>query len=168
MVHLLKKERIQKFMQKGNTDYIHKNDLDKTCVQHDMAYKHKDLNKRTQSNKVLRGKAFKIANNPEYDGCERGLASMVFKIFDKKSKGSGIKSMSHQQLAKELADELHKPIIRKFKERKVYSSFKDSIWGVYLADMQLISKERIRYIIKELGIYYVPLTFLVNMLGLFL
>ena len=61
---------------------------------------------------------------------------MVWKFFDKRSKkvlGSGIKN-------KQLADELHKPIIRKFKKRKVYSSFKDNVWGADLADMQLISK----------------------------
>ena len=61
---------------------------------------------------------------------------MVYKFFDKKSKSSGIKSISNQQLG----DELHKPIIRKFKRQKVYSSFKDNIWGVDLADVQLISK----------------------------
>ena len=64
------------------------------------------------------------------------LASMVYKVFDKKSKGSGIKSMSNQQLS----NKLHKPIIRKFNKRKVYSSFKDNIWGADLADMQLITK----------------------------
>ena len=58
---------------------------------------------------------------------------MVWKFFDKKSKASGIEN-------KQLADELHKPIIKKFKKRKKYSSFKDNIWGVDLADMQLISK----------------------------
>ena len=56
---------------------------------------------------------------------------MVYKLFDKKSKSSGIKSTSNQQLG----DELHKRIIRKFKRRKVYSSFKDNIWGVDLADI---------------------------------
>ena len=61
---------------------------------------------------------------------------MVYKFFDKKSKGTGIKSKPNQQLA----NELQKPIIRKFKKGKVYSSFKDNIWGVDLADMQLISK----------------------------
>ena len=66
----------------------------------------------------------------------RGLGSMLYKFVDKKSKGSGIKSVSNQQLA----NELHKPTIRKFKKRKVYSSFKDNIWGVDLVDMQLISK----------------------------
>ena len=63
------------------------------------------------------------------------LASMVFTFFDKKSTGSGIK-LSNQQLA----DELHKPIIRKFKRRKISSLFKDNICGADLADMQLISK----------------------------
>ena len=63
------KERIQKFMQTGNTSYIYKNDLDKACFQHDMAYdKFKELNKGTESDKVLRDEAFKIASNPKYDG----------------------------------------------------------------------------------------------------
>ena len=94
-------------MQTGNADYIYKNDLYKACFQHDMAYgKYKDLTKRTQSDKVLRDKAFEIASNPKYDGYQRDLASMVFKMFDKISTGSGMNSISNQQLA----DELHKPI----------------------------------------------------------
>ena len=80
------KERIEKVMQTGNTDFIYKNEFDKACFQHDMAYeKSKYLIKRAQSNKVLKDKAFKIANNPNYDGYQRGLASMVYKCFDKKS-----------------------------------------------------------------------------------
>ena len=80
------KERIEKFMQTGNTDFIYRNELDKACFQHDMAYgKSKDLVKRTQSDKVLKDKAFKIANDPKYDGYQRGLASMVYKIFDTKN-----------------------------------------------------------------------------------
>ena len=72
------KKRIEKFMQSGNRDFIYKNELDKACFQHDMAYgKSKDLVKRTQSDKVLRDKAFKIASDPKYDGYQRGLASMV-------------------------------------------------------------------------------------------
>ena len=67
------KQRIKKFMQTENTNFIYKNELDKACFQHDMAYgKSKDLVKRTQSNKVLKGKAFKIASNPKYDGYQRG------------------------------------------------------------------------------------------------
>ena len=80
------KERIEKVMQTGNTNFIYKNELDKACFQHDMTYwKTKDLVKRTQSGKFLKDKAFKIASDPKYDGYQRGLASMVYKFFDKKS-----------------------------------------------------------------------------------
>ena len=88
--------------------------------------KSKDLAKRTQSDKVLRDKASKIASDPKYDDYQRGLASMVYKFFDKKSSGSGIANEPNYQLA----NELHKPIIQKFKKRKVYSSFRDNIWGI--------------------------------------
>ena len=64
---------------------------------------------------------------------------MVYKFFDKKSTGSGITNNDIKQNL-QLAKELHKPIIRKFKKRKVYSGFKDNIWGADLADMKLISK----------------------------
>ena len=67
-------------------------------------------------------------SNPKYDGYERGLASIVYKSFDKISASlasSGKNSKSNQQLA----DELHEPIIKKIKRRKVYSSIKDNIWG---------------------------------------
>ena len=101
--------------------------------------------------KFLKDKAFEIVNSPKYDGYQRGLASMIYKFFDKKSTGSSIKSMSNQQLA----NELHKPIIRKFKKRQVYSSFKDNILGVDLADMQLISKynKRIRYLLCVIDLF---------------
>ena len=86
-----KKEKIEKFMQTRNTDFIYKIELDKACFQHDMAYgKAKDLVRRTQSDKILRDKAFKIAIDQKYDGYQRGLAPMVYKFFDKKSSGSGI------------------------------------------------------------------------------
>ena len=115
------KERIEKFTQTGNTNFIYKNELDKACFQRDLAYgKSEDLVRRTQSDKVLRDKAFKIASDPKYGGYQRGLASMIYKFFDKKSKGSGITNESNYQLA----NELHKPIIKKLKKRKVYSSFK--------------------------------------------
>ena len=88
----------------------------------------KDLAKRTPSDKFLRDKAFNIAKNPKYDGYQRGLASMVYKFFDKKSKGSGVANNEIKQNL-QLAEELHKPIIRKFKKRKNYSGFKDNILG---------------------------------------
>ena len=122
------KERIQRFKETVDTSYIYKNELDKACFQHDMAYgDFKDLTKRTAADKVLRDKAFKIAIDQKYDGYQRGLAPMVFKFFNKKSQGSGRPLSSASQLANDnkeniqLDDELHKPIIRKFKKRKVYS-----------------------------------------------
>ena len=109
------KERIEKFMQTGNTNFIYRNKLDKACFKHDMAYgKTKNLVKRTQSDKVLKDKAFKIASDPNYNGYQRGLPSMVYKFFDKKPKGSGIINEPNYQLA----NELHKPISRKFKKQK--------------------------------------------------
>ena len=146
------KERVQKFMQTGNTDFIYKNELDKACFQYDMAYgKAKDLVTRTQSDKVLKDTAFRIASDPKYDDYQRGLASMVYKFFDKKSSGSGIINEANYQLA----DELHKPIIRKFKKRKVYSSFRDNIWGVDLADMQSLSKynKRIKCLLCAIDLF---------------
>ena len=102
-----------------------------------MAYgKSKDLTTRTQSEKVLRDKAFKIASDPKYNGYQRGLVSMVYKFFDKKSSRSGMVNEPNYRLA----NELHRPIIKKFKKRKIYLSFKDNIWGADLADMQSLSK----------------------------
>ena len=120
----------------------------------------KDLKKRTVTNKILRDKAFNIDKNPKYDGYQRGLASMVYKFFDKKTKGScvtlanksAIKSISQNQ---QLAEELHRPIIRKIKKREVYSAFKDNIWIADLADMQLISKfnKGFRFLLRVIDIY---------------
>ena len=131
-------QRIQKFKETGDTNYIYKNELDKACFVHDAAYSDsKDLTKRTVADKILKNKAFDVAKDPKYDGYQRGLASMVFKICDskvaspdKKSVGSGAKHVNTKLISQneQLADELHKPIIRKFKKRKAYSAFKDNIW----------------------------------------
>ena len=74
----------------------------------------KDLVKRTASDKVWWDKVFNIAKNPKYDGYQRGLASMVYKFFDKKTVGSGIDMNANNE---KVAEELHKPIIRKFKKK---------------------------------------------------
>ena len=89
----------------------------------------KDSARRKTSDKILCDKAFNITKNSKYDGYQCGLASMVYKFFDKKTAGGGIKNenMSDQQLA----EELHKPIIRKSKKRKVQSPFID-IFGVQI------------------------------------
>ena len=133
-----KKERIQKFKETGDTNYIYKNELDKACFQHDMAYgDFKGLKRRTASDKILRNKAFNIAKNTKYDG----LASMVYKFFHKKSASLTDKSVLGSRIVNnnnndnnnnnnnynnnnnnnndikqnlQLAKELCKPIIRKF------------------------------------------------------
>ena len=130
-----------------------KNELDKACFVHDAAYSDsKDLTKRTVADKNLKNKAFDIAKDPKYDGYQRGLASMVYKFFDSKVSRSGAKRI-HEN--KQLANELHEPIIRKFEKRKVYSTFKDNIWGVDLADMQLLSKcnKGIRFLLCIIDIF---------------
>ena len=99
-----------KVMQTGNTNFIYKNELDKAYFQNDMAYgKTKDLVKKAQSDKFLKDKSFKIASDPKYDVYQRGLASMFYKFYDKKSSGSGMVNEPNYQLA----NELYKPIIRK-------------------------------------------------------
>ena len=94
------KERIQKFKETEDTSHIYKNELHKACFQHDMAYgDFKDIARRTASDEVLRNKAFNIAKNPEYNGCQRGLASMVYKFFNKKSASLSDKSVSGSGVA---------------------------------------------------------------------
>ena len=120
-----------------------------------MSYgKYKKLTKRTESVNVLRDKAFKTASDPKYDGYQRDLASMAYIFSIKSPPVVVLKFMSNQQLA----DELHKPIIRKFKRERVHSSFKGKIW---VANMQLISKYN-----KEITAFYVSLIFLGNMFEL--
>ena len=141
------KERIQKFKETGDSRYIYQNELDKAYIQHDMTYgDFKDLTRRTVSDKILHDKAFNIIKNWKYDGYQRGLASMVYKIFNKKTSGRTVKNKNLSN--KELAEELHNPIIRKFKQRKVQSPFIDNI-----LDADLAINKQIK--IKELTFYYV-------------
>ena len=121
---LKNKERIEKFMQTGNTNFIYKNELDKVCFQDNMAYgKSKDSAKRIQSDKILRDKAFKIMSDPKYDGYQRGLE---LKFFDKKSSGSGIVNETNYQLA----NELHKPLENFKKENFIH--LLETIFGVLI------------------------------------
>ena len=82
---------------------------------------------------------------------------MVYKFFDKKSKGSGAKHVNIKLTPQnqQLAEELHKPIIRKFEKRKVHAAFKDNIWGADLADMQLSSKynKGIRFLLCAIDVF---------------
>ena len=164
------KQTINDFMKDGKLSHILKNKLDAACFQHDSAYvKYKDRPNRKKSDIVLKNKALKIAMDLKINEYQRGLASMVYKFFDEKTKGSGIKSdkrfpESSKKLNKSvkilpenkiLAKELHKPIIKNFKRRKVYSTFKDHIWGVDLADMSLISKfnKGIKYLLCVIDLF---------------
>ena len=103
-----------------------------------MAYRNiKKLWRRKVYDKVLRDKTFNTVKNPNYDGYQRGLASMVYKFFDKKS--------SKIMLQRESAEKLHKLMISKFQKLKVCPSIKDNTWGVELADTVLISKFNKRF-----------------------
>ena len=108
-----------KNLKKQDTSYIYKNELDKACFQHDMAYGNfKDLKRRTFSDKVLKDKAFNIAKIPKYDGYQRGLASMICKFLTKSLLCFHINLYQEVVLIlkfnEQLAKELHKPIIRNF------------------------------------------------------
>ena len=110
-------------MKTENTDFIYRNDLDKACFQYDMARdKSKYLEKRNQSDQLLKDKAFEIVSNLKYDGYQRESALMFYKVFDKKSTGSGVPGTLANKSATEpnyeLANELQRQIIRKFKRRK--------------------------------------------------
>ena len=113
------RKKIQKIREKKDFKYIYKNELDKVCFVHVTAYSdNKDLSKRTISEKVLKTKAYEIAINPKYNGCQRRLTSMVYKLFDNKAVAD---------LNEELAQELHKTLLKKLKRKKAYVWFKDNI-----------------------------------------
>ena len=134
-------ERIQKFIRTGNLKYLYKNKLDKVGFAHDAAYSDsKDLDKRTISDKILKDRAYDIARNHKYDGYERAFARMVYKFSERKT-GSGliVTSKIGVNINEKLAKDLCKPVIRKFKRRKVYTRFKDNIWAANLSEMGSLS-----------------------------
>ena len=115
---------------RGDTKYIHRNEWDKANFQHDMANgDFKDLARREVSDKVLRNKAFNIAKNPKCDGYQRSLAAMVYNFFYKKTSGSGVNNEIKQN--EQLAEELHKPIIKKLKKEEFILHLK-TIFGVLI------------------------------------
>ena len=159
------KERIQKLNKAGDSIYIYQNELEKSWFQHGVAYgDFKDVTRRTAPDNLFCNNAFDIAKNPEHDGYQRGLSSMVYNFFDKETSAtcankfavSRIKNKNYQ-----LAEELYKQLLKKLRERKVVLPFRDNIFGATLDDMQLIAN-----LLKELGFYYLLLIFSVNMHGL--
>ena len=149
-------QRISKFIRDGKLSDTAKNKLDGASFQHDSAYnKYKDSVNRKQSDIVLKNKALKIATDPRVNGYQRGLASLVYKFFNERTKASVINNKGNLFVNSQLAEELHKTIIKNFKRRKVYSSFKDNFWSVDLADMQLISKynKGIKYLLCVIDLF---------------
>ena len=144
------RERIQKFREAGNLNYLYRNELDKVCFAHDGAYSDlkKDLAKRTISDKILKDGAYEIARNCKYDGYQRTLASIIYKLFDKKI-GSGVR------VNEQLAEELHKPVVKKFKRGKFYARFKVNVWSADLAEMEsLFSKNNnIKYLLFVIDVF---------------
>ena len=137
---------------------MYRNALDKACFKHYAAYaKYKDVENRLIADDKLKNSAYDIASNPEYDGYQRGLASMVYKFFNLKvaPRNKTILGKGTEVVNKILAEELHRPAIRKFNKRKVYSQFKDNIWGVDLADTQLLSKKNkgIKYLLCAIDLF---------------
>ena len=130
------KQRTNDFMKSGKLSHVLKNRLDAACLQHDSAYaKYNNRLNRKKSDVVLKKKALKIAMDPKVNVYQRGLASMFYKFFNEITKGSGLKYNKKLNENKILAEELHELIIKNFKRRKVYSTFKDNIWGVDFPDM---------------------------------
>ena len=133
-------KEFKKIIETGNIKHVYKNELDKVCFANDAEYSdRKDLAKRTISDKILKNRVYEIAINPKNDGLQGRLASMFSNFFDKKT-GSGAKSSVNE----ELAQELHKPVIKK------YARLKDTIWAVDLNEM-----EHYLLKIKVLNICYV-------------
>ena len=107
------------------------NEFHKAFLAHDEAYHYtKGLANRTISIKILKDRGYEIARNLKYDGYKRGLTDTMYKIF---GRGSGASVNEY------LPEELHKPVIKKFKRSRVCVRFKDNIWGTYLAEMGSLS-----------------------------
>ena len=105
-------KELKNFGDIGNLKHLQRNELEKVPFAHDGAYSDsKELAKRTISDKILKVRAYEIARNRGYDGYRGGLASMVYEFFDKKT---GPRISANEQLA----EELHKPVIKNQKEEK--------------------------------------------------
>ena len=132
------KERIKKSNETRDSSYIYQIELDKACLQHDMAQESfTDLNRRTNADKVLHYKVFN-KKTPKYHGFQHGLASMVLKAFYVKASGRTVKNEINYN--KEFAEELQKPIIRKFEKRKARSSFIDAFDKIISQRIQIFIK----------------------------
>ena len=143
------RERIQNFRETGNLKHLYVNELDKACFAHDAVYSESNnLYKRIVLDKILKYRAYEITRNGGYNKYQRALASMVYKFFNKKT-GSGV------SVNKQLAEELHKPVSKKFKRMKVYVRFKVNIWAADLAEMESLSSKNknVKYLLCVIDVF---------------
>ena len=143
------RERIKKSRESGNLKDLYRTKLDKACFAHDAAYSEsKDLAQRTISGKVLKDRACEIPRNPNYDGHQRALASIVYKFSDKKT-GLGA------SVNEDLAEKLQKPVVKKIEIRKAYPRFKDHIWVADLGEMGSLSSPNrcVKYLLCVIDVF---------------
>ena len=141
------RERTQKLRETGNLKYLYRNELGKACFVYDTAYSYsKDLAKTSISDKILKDRAYEISRNRRNCRHQRVLTSAAYKFVDTKT-GYGVSANE------QLAEELYKPVIKKFKRRKVCARFKDNIWAADLAEMEsLSSKKNVKYLLFDIDV----------------
>ena len=142
-------ERIQKFRETDNLRHLHGNKVDKTCFAYNAPHSDsKDLAKRTISDKILRDRAHETARNYNYYGYQKAFASMIYKFLDKKT-GLGI------NVKEQLAEGLHKPVIKTFKRKKVHARFRNNIWAADLAEMKSFSSKNknVEYLLCVIDVF---------------
>ena len=143
------RQRIKKIRETGNLKRLCRSESHKACYLHNAAYSDsKDMAKGTISDKIRKDRHFQIDINRNYDGYQRALASMVYKFFDKKT-GLRVSVNEH------LAEELHKPVIKKFKRRKVYARFKGNIWAANVAERESLSSKNknFKYLLYVINVF---------------
>ena len=143
------RQRIKNIRETGNLKRLCRSESHKACYLHNAAYSDsKDMAKGTISDKIRKDRHFQIDMNRNYDGYQRALASMVYKFFDKKT-GLRVSVNEH------LAEELHKPVIKKFKRRKVYARFKGNIWAANVAERESLSSKNknFKYLLYVINVF---------------
>ena len=109
--------------------------MDKSCFAHDAAHSYSSvLTKRAISDRILKDRGYETARNRNYDGYQRALASMVYNSVEDKT---GSRVSANEQLA----EKLHKQLIKKFKRKKIYARFKEITWAADLAKKESLSSK---------------------------
>ena len=165
------RERIEKFRETGNLKILYRKESDKAGLALDTSYlDSKDLSKNYiyiyiyiyLSDKIFKDRDYEITGSRGYDGYQRGLASLCYKFVDQKNGSRGwVTSKDGIYLNEQLDKDLHKPVTKKFKRRKVYARFKDNIWAEDLAEIESLSslKKNVKYSLCVIEVF-------INMQGL--